>query len=76
MDKKFYIKAVWDDEAGVWVASSEDVPGLSTEAETLELLIKKLKIIIPELLHANDITLPDHPISFHLVSERTEIAAV
>ncbi len=76
MNKEYYIKALWDNEAMVWYASSEDVPGLSTEAETLELLIEKLKIIIPELLQANDVTIPDQPISFHVVSERTEKALV
>ena len=28
--------AVWDTEAGVWVAESDHVPSLVTEAETLE----------------------------------------
>ena len=30
------ILADWDDEAGVWVATSDDIIGLVTEAETLE----------------------------------------
>ena len=47
------VKAVWDEEAQVRVAFSEDVPGLTTEADTLEQLIEKLKIMIPELLEAN-----------------------
>ena len=47
------VKAVWDEEAQVGVAFSEDVPGLATEADTLEQLIEKLKIMIPELLEAN-----------------------
>jgi len=28
------IKALWDEESGVWVATSDDVPGLVTEAQT------------------------------------------
>ena len=52
--KPLFIRAEWDDEAHVWVASSDDVPGLATEEETLEGLISKLKIMIPELLDAND----------------------
>jgi len=47
------VKAVWDKDAQVWVAISEDVPGLVTEADTLEQLIKKLQVMIPELLEAN-----------------------
>jgi predicted RNase H-like HicB family nuclease len=47
------VSAFWDAEADVWVAESEDVPGLITEAESLELLMPKLKVLIPELLDAN-----------------------
>jgi predicted RNase H-like HicB family nuclease len=47
------VKAVWDDEASVWVATSDDVPGLITEAETCDALVKKLQIMVPELLEAN-----------------------
>ncbi len=35
------VSAIWDDEAGVWVVESEDVPGLVTEAETMEALKEK-----------------------------------
>lgn len=44
------IDAFWDDEARVWVATSEDIPGLVTEADTVESLLAKLRVIIPELL--------------------------
>lgn len=51
--RAFEITATWDDEAKVWVAESDDVPGLATEAPTQEELVAKLKVIIPELLEAN-----------------------
>lgn len=53
MDKPYYVHAVWDEKAEVWVASSDDVPGLATEADTAEALVEKLKILIPELLALN-----------------------
>ena len=66
------VKANWDKEVQVWVATSEDVPGLVTEAETLEQLIKKLQIMIPELLQANGLLGEDeqYEIPFRLLSER------
>ncbi len=76
MKIEYEIKAMWDPEAGVWVAGSEDVPGLCTEAETLEALVEKLKIIIPELLQANAIIPTSHRVFFHIVSERTEMVKV
>jgi predicted RNase H-like HicB family nuclease len=51
----YHVEADWDPEAGVWVATSEDVPGLVTEAETIEALMQKLREIVPELLEANDV---------------------
>ena len=51
--KPLFVRAEWDDEAHVWVASSDDVPGLATEAETVESLIEKLRVMIPELFEAN-----------------------
>lgn len=47
------VTAFWDDEASVWVAQSEQVPGLVAEAETIEVLLSKLDVLIPELLELN-----------------------
>jgi hypothetical protein len=44
------IPAEWDEEAGVWVAESGNLPGLVTEAETVEVLLDKLRTMVPELL--------------------------
>ncbi|WP_343630361.1 DUF1902 domain-containing protein [Roseateles sp.] len=45
--------AEWDPDASVWLATSDEVPGLVTEAETLEALEAKLKVMVPELIDAN-----------------------
>jgi hypothetical protein len=44
------VRAEWDDEAQVWGAESPNLPGLVTEADTIEALREKLRIIVPELL--------------------------
>jgi predicted RNase H-like HicB family nuclease len=71
----YQVKAEWDDAASVWVASSDDVPGLATGADTFEALIDKLKIVIPELLEANGL-LPDGTtdVPFAVTAERIEMA--
>jgi predicted RNase H-like HicB family nuclease len=71
----YHVKAEWDAKAEVWVASSDDVPGLATGAETLEALIEKLKIVIPELLEENGL-LPagTDDVPFAVMAERTEHA--
>jgi hypothetical protein len=42
------IRVEWDEEAKVWVATSEDVPGLATEEVSMGNLIKKLRFLILE----------------------------
>jgi predicted RNase H-like HicB family nuclease len=71
----YHVRAEWDGEAEVWVASSDTVPGLATGADTLEALIEKLKIVIPELLEENGLLsqgVSDVP--FSITAERTENA--
>ena len=73
MTKILSIRAEWDEEASVWVATSDDVPGLVTEADTLEILSAKLAAIVPELLDANGY--PDGPeVPFELLARKFFIA--
>ena len=67
------VQAEWDPEAEVWVATSDDVPGLATEAETIERLTEKLRTLIPELLEANRLLSdPRQEVVFELTSHRQE----
>jgi len=72
--KLFHVDASWDPEAEVWVATSEDVPGLATEAPSLEQLREKLRTIVPELLAANQVIPAQdlESVSFDLTSHRQE----
>ncbi len=45
-----HIKATFDSEAGVWWAHSDDVPGLVSEAATLDALIDRVSLVAGELL--------------------------
>lgn len=72
--KVYSVKAEWDGDAGVWVATSEDVPGLATEAGTFDGLVEKLRVMVPELLEANGILPPSEAASasFRVSAERVE----
>lgn len=54
------------------MAQSDDVPGLVTEADTIEFLTNKLKEIIPELLYLNNIISAEYDLSiaFELICNR------
>lgn len=56
----YEVKAQWDAQAEVWVASSDDIPGLNTEAETFDALVEKVLAIAPELIELNHVQLPGH----------------
>ena len=46
---EYIVKFLWDEEAGVWVATSDDIPGLVLESGSVDALIEKVKFAIPEL---------------------------
>lgn len=70
------VRAEWDAEAGVWVAESDDVPGLVTEADTIERLIERLQVLVPELLELNGGVVDGGPIELVArLPERTSHAA-
>jgi len=61
----YEVLAQWDSDAGVWVAESEDVPGLVAEADSPNGLAQKLRVLIPELLELNAV--PNEPTArFHI----------
>ena len=72
-DKILVVRAFWDDEARVWVATSDNVPGLATEADRVDALVKRLQTMIPELLEANGCACTDE-VSFKLLSECAAVA--
>lgn len=71
MAEPLVVRAFWDEEAQVWVAESDDVPGLATGAETFEELVRRLEVVIPELLELNAPEKLGDDIAFRIVAERT-----
>lgn len=53
----------------MWVAQSDDLPGLVAEAETFELSVEKLRVLIPELAELN-LGITDTQGTFTLTAER------
>lgn len=47
------IKLIWDDEAAVWVAASQDVPGLVLESGSFDALLERVRYAVPELIELN-----------------------
>ena len=49
----YKIQLVWDNEAKVWLATSEDIPGLILEDESAGKLIQRVMLAAPEIIELN-----------------------
>lgn len=50
---QFFVKAEWDDDAGVWYTAETDIPGLIVEAATVEEFGKLVMELAPEMIELN-----------------------
>lgn len=66
MDYK--VTLTWDNEASMWIATSDDVPGLVLESNSYDALIERVKIAIPDLLEINN-----NSLAFGIVLSQIEI---
>jgi hypothetical protein len=56
---RYFVRAAWDAEGAVFYVEETNIPGLATEAANPAELERKLTVLIPELLEANHLALPD-----------------
>lgn len=50
---EYVINLAWDNDAAVWIATSDDVQGLVLESGSIDALIERVRFAIPELLSLN-----------------------
>ena len=67
------IKMTWDPDACVWIAESDDVPGLVLESGSFDALLERVRYAVPELLSLNH---KQQPLSLTFLSERHERLAL
>ena len=65
---------MWDNEAAVWIATSQNIPGLVLESGSLDALIERVRFVAPELLVANGSK--NETLSICFRSERYETVSV
>jgi predicted RNase H-like HicB family nuclease len=70
MSRPIVVHADWDPEAQVWVATTQDIRGLVTEAESIEALRAKLPGMILDLLEESETT--DLPASIEIVARASD----
>ena len=67
------IKMTWDPDACVWIAESDDVPGLVLESGSFDALLERVRFAVPELLSLNQ---RNAPLTLNFLSERRERLAM
>lgn len=71
---EYIIKLTWDNEADVWIATSNDIPGLILESGSFDALLERVRFAVPELLALNN---PEKsPLTLTFLSERHERIAL
>jgi predicted RNase H-like HicB family nuclease len=70
MARPIVIHADWDPEAAVWVATTNDLRGLVTEAASIEALRAKLPSIILDLLEEYGVS--DIPASIEIIARASD----
>ena len=51
---EYTITFTWDNETNVWIATSDDIPGLVLESGSFDALLERTRFAVPELLDLND----------------------
>lgn len=64
------VRADWDEEAGVWVATTNDIDGLAVEAETLEKLADKVCAAIVDLVELNGFEAGGADVPVHIMADK------
>lgn len=67
---EYIITFTWDNDANVWIATSDDIPGLVLESGSFDALLERTRFAIPELLELN--ASGSQPFSLVFKSERRE----
>jgi hypothetical protein len=65
MQPEYTVNMEWDSESAVWIATSETIPGLVLESGSLDALMERVRIAVPELLELNGITEKGFSLHFH-----------
>lgn len=71
---EYIINLTWDSEANVWIATSDDIPGLVLESGSFDALLERIRFAAPELIELN--SSKESPYFFSFVSNRHERIAL
>ena len=71
---EYIVNLIFDEEAAVWVATSQDIPGLVLESGSFDALLERVKVAAPELLALD--AAKSAPLTLNFLSQRRERIAL
>ena len=71
---EYIINLTWDNDACVWIAQSDDIPGLILESGSFDALLERVRYAAPELIELNNDSAKSPILTF--VSKRQERIAL
>ena len=71
---EYIVNLTWDNESNVWIATSDDIPGLVLESGSFDALLERIRFAAPELIALNNPDKTTYVLSF--VSNRHERIAL
>lgn len=71
---EYVINLTWDNDAEVWIATSDDIPGLVLESGSFDALLERVRYTAPEMLRLNGTA--GSNLSLLFLSERHEKVAL
>ncbi len=71
---EYTVNLILDNEANVWIATSEDIPGLVLESGSFDALLERVRFAVSELLTLNNTKTSQSTLTF--ISKRREKIAL
>ncbi len=72
MANSIIVKAEWDSDAKVWVATTEDIAGFVAEADSFDALQPRVMAVLADLIELNGFESDLVEIPVHIVASRTD----
>ena len=69
---EYIIRLIWDEESGVWIATNDEIP-VALEADSVDVLIERVRRAIPELIEMNHLQMPKS--LYFLAEKHVEVLA-
>jgi hypothetical protein len=69
---EYQIELLWDNEAGVWVATNDEIP-IALNSPSMDELIERVRLAVPEMLEMNGKLHKGIPL--HFKADRVVVAA-